>query len=79
MGERRKLIVVANRGPVTFSRETGIRSARRGGGGLVTALRSLLTNQDVTWVASAMSAEDHVVAREAGAEPLEETTGDGST
>ena len=79
MGERRKLIVVANRGPVTFSRETGVRSARRGGGGLVTALRSLLTNQDVTWVASAMSAEDHVVAREAGAEPLDETTGDGST
>src|SRR6187551_3684879 len=78
MGERRKLIVVANRGPVTFSRETGVRSARRGGGGLVTALRSLLTNQDVTWVASAMSAEDHVVAREAGAEPLEDAVGDGS-
>ena len=43
MAGRRKLIVVANRGPVTFSRETdGAHSARRGGGGLVTALRSLL-------------------------------------
>ena len=52
--------------------------ARRGGGGLVTALRSLITHQDVTWVASAMSAEDHVVAAEAGSEPVEEAAGDGS-
>jgi trehalose 6-phosphate synthase len=79
MAGRRKLIVVANRAPVTFSRETdGLRTARRGGGGLVTALRSLLTNQDVTWVASAMSAEDHTVALEAGTEALDETAGDGS-
>ena len=79
MAGRRKLIVVANRAPVTFSRETdGTRTARRGGGGLVTALRSLITHQDVTWVASAMSAEDHVVAAEAGAEPVEEAAGDGS-
>ena len=79
MAGRRKLIVVANRAPVTFSRETdGLRTARRGGGGLVTALRSLLTNQDVTWVASAMSAEDHTVALEAGSEALDETAGDGS-
>ena len=44
----------------------------------MTALRSLLTHQDVTWVASAMSAEDHTVAFEAGADALAETTGDGS-
>ena len=79
MAGRRKLIVVANRAPVTFSRETdGDRSARRGGGGLVTALRSLLTSQDVTWVASAMSAEDHTVALEAGSEALDEAAADGS-
>jgi trehalose 6-phosphate synthase len=79
MAGRRKLIVAANRAPVTFSRETdGLRTARRGGGGLVTALRSLLTNQDVTWVASAMSPEDHTVALEAGTEALDETAGDGS-
>jgi trehalose 6-phosphate synthase len=79
MAGRRKLIVVANRAPVTFSRETGgERMVRRGGGGLVTALRSLITQQDVTWVASAMSAEDHVVALEGGNEPLEERAGDGS-
>ena len=73
MAGRRKLIVVSNRAPVTFSRETdGTRIARRGGGGLVTALRSLITHHDVTWVASAMTAEDHVVAAEAGGEPVEE-------
>jgi trehalose 6-phosphate synthase len=79
MAGRRKLIVVANRAPVTFSRETGgERSARRGGGGLVTSLRSLITQQDVTWVASAISPEDHVVALEGGNEPLEERAGDGA-
>jgi len=44
----------------------------------VTALRSLITQQDVTWVASAMSAEDRAVAAEAGSEALEEAAGDGS-
>jgi trehalose 6-phosphate synthase len=76
---RRKLIVVSNRGPVTFSRdEAGRRVARRGGGGLVTALRSLAAHHDVTWVASAMTEEDRAAARETGGEPLEETARDGS-
>src|SRR5438876_552735 len=61
--DRRKLIVVSNRGPVTFGLdESGRRTARRGGGGLVTALRSLVSHHDVTWTASAMSEEDHAVA-----------------
>ena len=48
--------MVSNRGPVSFSRdEEGRRTARRGGGGLVTALRSLVLHHDVTWIASAMS------------------------
>jgi trehalose 6-phosphate synthase len=76
---RRKLIVVSNRAPVSFSRETdGSRSARRGGGGLVTALRSLVTHHDVTWVASSMTAEDRVVAEEAGGELVDEQAADGS-
>jgi trehalose 6-phosphate synthase len=78
VAERRKLIVVSNRGPVSFVRENGERVARRGGGGLVTALRSLVSHHDVTWLASAMSDEDRVAAREAGGEPFDETTGDGS-
>ena len=51
---------------------------RRGGGGLVTALRSLVTHHDVTWIASAMSDEDKVVAEENGGEAFDETWRDGS-
>jgi trehalose 6-phosphate synthase len=76
---RRKLIVAANRAPVTYERDgTGARVARRGGGGLVTALRSLVSHHDVTWIASAMTDEDRAVAQEAAAEPVQETAGDGS-
>jgi trehalose 6-phosphate synthase len=76
---RRKLIVVSNRGPVTFARgRDGSRSARRGGGGLVTALRGLVSHHDVTWIASAISGEDRAVAAEAGGGATDETARDGS-
>jgi len=76
---RRRLIVVSNRPPVAFARDDdGHRVARRGGGGLVTALRSLVALHDVTWIASAMSEEDRVVAAEAGGEAIRETARDGS-
>jgi trehalose 6-phosphate synthase len=79
VGGRRKLIVVSNRGPASFGRdEDGNRVARRGGGGLATALRSLVAQHDVTWIASAMTAEDRAVAAEAGDEAFEETARDGS-
>src|SRR5436305_14748028 len=79
MGLRRKLIVVSNRGPTTFGRdESGARVARRGGGGLVTALRSLVSLHDVTWIASAISDEDRAVAEEAGREAFDETGRAGS-
>jgi trehalose 6-phosphate synthase len=52
---RRKLIVVSNRGPVTFGVDG---SARRSSGGLATALRGLLQRHDVTWIASAISEGD---------------------
>ncbi len=76
---RRKLIVVSNRGPVTYRRdEDGKRIARRGGGGLVTALRSLVSEQDVTWIASATTDEDRAVLAEGGGEAISETARDGS-
>ena len=75
MAERRKLIVVSNRGPVSYSRQDGERVARRGGGGLVTALRGLVSHHDVTWIASAITDED----RAASHETIEETARDGST
>ena len=58
---RRKLIVVSNRGPVTFAADG---SARRSSGGLATALRGLLQRHDVTWVASATSEGDRARAGE---------------
>ncbi len=79
MGARRRLVVVSNRGPVTFDRDAdGQRVARRGGGGLVTALRSLVAMHDVTWIASAMTDEDRAVAEEASGEAIDETARDGS-
>ncbi len=73
MADRRRLIVVSNRAPVSFARANGERVAKRGAGGLVTALRSLVDHHDVTWIASAMSDEDRAVAEEAGHEAVDET------
>jgi trehalose 6-phosphate synthase len=49
------LVLVSNRGPVTFEPNGEI---RRGTGGLVTALIGLASHRDVTWIASAMTDED---------------------
>jgi trehalose 6-phosphate synthase len=79
VGTRRKLIVVANRGPVSYARSTdGERTTTRGGGGLVTALRSLVTHHDVTWIASAMNEEDRAVAAEHGEDAFDETSREGA-
>lgn len=45
--------------------EHGERTTSRGGGGLATALRGLLAQHDVTWIANAMTDEDRIVAGEA--------------
>jgi trehalose 6-phosphate synthase len=66
---QRPLILVSNRGPVTFDRdEHGARVERRGAGGLATALRGLRERREVTWIASATTDEDRAVAREGGGE-----------
>jgi trehalose 6-phosphate synthase len=75
MAERRKLIVVSNRGPISYGRERGERIARRGAGGLVTALAPLVSHHDVTWIASAISDEDRAVANSG---TVDETARDGS-
>ena len=77
MSPRRKLVVVSNRGPLAFARDAdGARVARRGAGGLVTALAPLVSHHDVTWIASALSDEDRAVAAEGA---VEETARDGSS
>jgi trehalose 6-phosphate synthase len=79
VASRRNLIVVSNRGPVTYARSDGRRVAKRGGGGLVTALRGLVLHHDVTWIASAMSEEDRVVALDNNGEAFEESAREGAT
>jgi trehalose 6-phosphate synthase len=61
------LVLVSNRGPVTF--EPG-GSVRRGTGGLVTALTGLASHRSVTWIASAMTDEDVRVAQRYGGKPF---------
>ena len=69
LSHRRSLIVVSNRGPVTYARDAaGGRVEQRGAGGLVTALRGLVHQHDVTWIASATTDEDRVVAAEGGSD-----------
>ncbi|HSO01126.1 MAG TPA: trehalose-6-phosphate synthase, partial [Gaiellaceae bacterium] len=72
---RRTLIVVSNRGPISYGREDGERVGKRGAGGLVTALAPLVSHHDVTWIASALSDEDRAVAAEG---PVDEVAHDGS-
>ena len=54
------LVLVSNRGPVTFQPDGTV---KRGTGGLVTALIGLATHRDVTWIASTMTDGDVDVAR----------------
>lgn len=70
---RKRLIVASNRGPVQFRvGDDGSLIARRGGGGLVTALGGLAGLHDVTWVAHAMGDGDVEAARRAGDTTLRE-------
>jgi trehalose 6-phosphate synthase len=58
-----RIIVASNRGPVSFGRDAdGALVARRGAGGLVTALTGAIQARDGLWVASAMSDEDRAWA-----------------
>ncbi len=69
------LILVSNRGPVTFS-DGG--SFRRGTGGLVTALMGLATHREITWIASAMTDGDIAEAERNGGRPFPVATDDGN-
>jgi trehalose 6-phosphate synthase len=57
------LVIASNRGPFSFTtRKEGGFSARRGAGGLVTALAALAEKHDVLWIAAALSRGDHLWA-----------------
>ncbi|MEA2227099.1 MAG: trehalose 6-phosphate synthase, partial [Solirubrobacteraceae bacterium] len=65
--DARPLVLVSNRGPVTFQDDG---SVKRGTGGLVTALSGLASHRDAIWIASALTEGDAEKAREAGSEPF---------
>ena len=62
---QRSLILVSNRGPVEHQMTPeGRPEARRGSGGVVTALSSLAQSVEFTWVASAMGEGDRTIAND---------------
>jgi trehalose 6-phosphate synthase len=68
------LVLVPNRGPVTFEPGGAI---KRGTGGLVTALIGLASHREVTWIASAMTDEDVQAAGRHGGRPFPVSAPDG--
>jgi trehalose 6-phosphate synthase len=68
------LVLVSNRGPVTFGPN---REIRRGTGGLVTALTGLASHREVTWIASAMTDEDIEAAEREEGRPFKVQAPDG--
>ena len=66
VADGRRILMASNRGPVSFSRgDNGRISARRGGGGLVSGLSSVASQDDVLWVCAALTDADRAAAREA--------------
>src|SRR5258707_953113 len=63
MSEQVPLVLVSNRGPVTFDARG---ETQRGSGGVVTALTRLATHREAIWIASAMSEYDAEPSRDHG-------------
>ena len=63
IGDDERLVVVSNRGPLSFSRSrAGGWRVQRGSGGLVTALAEVGRLAPVTWISAAMDAADRDAA-----------------
>jgi trehalose 6-phosphate synthase len=76
MSEQAHLVLVSNRGPVTYQDDG---SVKRGTGGLVTALTGLASHRDAIWIASAMTDADVDVVEEHGGRAFEIETPEGGT
>jgi trehalose 6-phosphate synthase len=63
--DSRPLVLVSNRGPVTFEEDDTV---KRGTGGLVTALTGLASHRDAVWIASALTDGDARKAHDAQGE-----------
>ncbi|MBC9716540.1 trehalose-6-phosphate synthase [Streptomyces sp. TRM66268-LWL] len=65
-----QVLVASNRGPVSYAvREDGTLDARRGGGGLVSGLSAIGSDEDSLWVCSALSDGDREAVRRGAGEP----------
>ncbi|HEY6531057.1 MAG TPA: trehalose-6-phosphate synthase [Acidimicrobiales bacterium] len=60
----RPIVIVSNRGPLSFRVDDGELVARRGAGGLVSGLAPLVTGTDTIWIAAAISDGDRVAAEQ---------------
>src|SRR5688572_1922446 len=59
----RPVVIVSNRGPVSFSRgEDGSLVAKRGAGGLVSGIGPVVMGTGATWIAAAISEADREAA-----------------
>jgi trehalose 6-phosphate synthase len=76
MGSSQPLVLVSNRGPVSYE-EDG--SVKRGTGGLVTALTGLASHRDAIWIASAMTDGDVQVAEDHHGQSIEVEAPEGGT
>jgi trehalose 6-phosphate synthase len=76
MADQAPLVLVSNRGPVTYQ-EDG--SVKRGTGGLVTALIGLASHRDAIWIASAMTDQDIEASRQYGGRAVEVAAPEGGS
>ncbi len=61
--DQRDLVIVSNRGPLSFALDAeGALQARRGGGGLISALGPAVAGTGATWIAGALSDADRRAA-----------------
>ncbi len=52
------IVVISNRGPFSFTRRDGELKARKGSGGLVTAISAVARDYDILWISCALSKGD---------------------
>jgi trehalose 6-phosphate synthase len=59
------ILVASNRGPISFTRNDGQLTARRGGGGMVSGLSTVAGQTDLLWICAALSDADRAATRAA--------------
>lgn len=68
----RPVVILSNRGPLTFREQDGGLVAERGGGGLVSGLAPLIEQGRVTWISAALSDGDRSAAKAGASSAVDE-------